>query len=236
MKKRPGLSQPDPAKERERLLAIYDRLYAWLGPRHWWPAETPFEVIVGAILTQSVAWRNVVRAIGNLKAAGLLDPWELYRAPVEEIERCIVPARFFKAKAKKLKAFMAHLCERYGGSLDRMWERPLEELRRELLGVYGLGPETVDSILLYAGGYPVFVVDAYTRRIFSRLGIFPEKISYQAMQEHFRRHLPAEVPLFNEYHALIDGLGHRLCRATDPRCGECPLSGVCRTAKGGRTR
>ncbi len=189
-------------RERERLRAIYDKLYAWVGPRHWWPAETPFEVVVGAILTQSVAWRNVVRAIENLKAAGLLDPWALHHAPVGEIERRIVPTRFYKAKAKKLKAFMAHLCERYGGSLERMWERPQEELRRELLGIYGLGPETVDSIMLY-----------------------------RAMQEHFRRHLPAEAPLFNEYHALIDGLGHRLCRATDPRCGECPLSDECQKGR-----
>jgi endonuclease-3 related protein len=212
---------------------VYEKLYAWAGPRHWWPAETPFEVIVGAILTQSVAGRNVETAIANLKAAGLLDPWALHRAEPEAIEGCIIPTRFYKAKAKKLKAFMAYFCERYGGDLGRLFAGPQGELRQELLAVHGLGPETVDSILLYAGGYPVFVVDAYTRRIGSRLGLFPEKVTYQVMQDYFARRLPAETPLFNEYHAQLDGLGHRLCRTQAPRCGECPLVGECPTGRQG---
>ncbi|HHW15304.1 MAG TPA: endonuclease III domain-containing protein [Firmicutes bacterium] len=220
--------------DRRRLLSLYAKLYAWAGPRHWWPAETPFEMIVGAILTQSVAWRNVVQAIGNLKAAGLLAPWALYRAEPGEIERCIVPTRYFRVKAKKLKAFVTHLCERYGGELEQLFARPWPELRRELLGVYGLGPETVDSILLYAGRQPVFVVDAYTRRIFSRLGLVPEKIGYQALQDYFMGLLPAEERLFNEYHAQLDGLGHRVCLAGKPRCAECPLREDCAVGRGER--
>lgn len=212
------------------LRQMYDLLYQHFGPRHWWPAETPFEVIVGAILTQSVAWRNVEKAIANLKQAGLLNPEAIYRASEEEVAELIRPARYFRAKARKLKAFIAHLMECYGGSLEAMFHRPLEELRPELLQIYGVGRETADAILLYAGRYPILVVDAYTARIMYRAGLWPrERLEYDRLQQFLMAHLPREEAFFNEFHALIDALGHRLCLSNRPRCGECPLKGrVCR--------
>lgn len=214
----------------DRLLSIYRALYAHFGPRHWWPADTPWEVIVGAILTQGVAWRNVERAITSLKTADLLDPAAIHAAPVEEIAVLIRPAGYYRQKAKKLKAFAAHLAERYGGSLEEMFRRPLDRLRPELLGLYGLGPETADSILLYAGGYPVFVIDAYTLRIGARLGLFSPETSYVAAQVLFMSALPPDAALYNEFHAQIDALGHHLCRKRAPRCGQCPLAAGCRAA------
>lgn len=209
------------------LREVFDRLYRHFGPRHWWPAETEFEVIVGAILTQSVAWRNVEKAIDSLKKAGLLDPLALYRATEEELWPLLRPTRYYQTKAKKLKAFVKHLVEEYGGDLAKMFSKPLHAMRQELLGIWGIGEETADSILLYAGRYPIFVVDAYTRRIFSRLGVFSPDVSYHEMQEHFMRHLPPDEPYYNEYHALIDALGNRLCFGQRPRCGECPLEDLC---------
>ena len=213
--------------EQQLLLRVYQRLFDAFGSRHWWPAETAFEVMVGAVLTQNVAWRNVERAITALKEASLMTPAALYAAEQAEVERMIVPTRYYHTKAKKLKALVGLIVERYGGDLDLMFSQPLDGLRRELLGVYGVGPETADAILLYAGNLPVFVVDAYTRRIFSRLGLLAPDAGYQVMQTDFHAHLPREVPLYNEYHALIDALGHRLCLATRPRCGDCPLADGC---------
>lgn len=213
---------------RRHLMEIYDRLYSHFGPRHWWPAETPFEVIAGAILTQNVAWKNVEKAIAALRERGYLGPLALHTAPDEEIEQLIRPAGYFRMKTKKLKAFTRHLFERYGGSLDAMFRRPLGELRQELLGIYGLGPETVDAILCYAGNLPVMVMDAYTRRVFGRLGLTPENATYDQLQAFFHRHLPADVALYNEYHALIDGLANRLCTKRRPACGECPVADLCR--------
>lgn len=219
------------------LMEVYTRLYNHFGPRHWWPAETPFEVVVGAILTQSVAWRNVEKAIVNLKEAGLLSVEGLHQAEVEEIASLIVPTRYYRAKAKKLKAFINFLVEKYGGSLERLFAVPLDKLRPELLGLNGIGPETADSILLYAGEYPIFVIDAYTHRIFQRLGVFEPKVSYAEMQRFFMYHLPTDVKLFNEYHALIDALGNRLCRARKPTCQECPLLGLgCQVSKDGNLK
>ncbi|KYH30511.1 ultraviolet N-glycosylase/AP lyase [Moorella mulderi DSM 14980] len=210
-----------------RLIAIYNRLYNYFGPRHWWPADTSFEVIVGAILTQNVAWKNVEQAIANLKAAGLLDPEAMYRATTAELEPHIRPAGYFRTKAKKLKAFVEHLWKRYNGSLTAMFSRPLAELRPEILAIYGIGPETADAILCYAGNYPIMVMDAYTRRVFSRLGFFDEKITYQGMQEFFMANLPQDQYLYNEYHALIDGLANQLCRKNRPDCSKCPLGDIC---------
>jgi len=210
-----------------RLIAIYKRLYNYFGPRHWWPADTPFEVIVGAILTQNVAWKNVEQAIANLKAAGLLDAEAMYRATAAELEPLIRPAGYYRTKAKKLKAFVEHLWQRYNGSLSAMFSRPLAELRPEILAIYGIGPETADAILCYAGNYPIMVMDAYTRRVFSRLGFFDEKITYQRMQEFFMANLPQDQYLYNEYHALIDGLANQLCRKNRPECSKCPLEDIC---------
>lgn len=209
------------------LHALYERLFAHFGPRGWWPAESATEMMVGALLTQSVAWRNVEKCLAQLKAAGMMDWHALHTAPDEVLETLIRPSRFFKAKARKLKSLAAHVVERYDGELARLFARPMAELRPELLAVHGLGPETVDCILLYAAEHPSFVVDAYTRRIFSRLGYFHERIGYEPMRRFFMERLEADVPLFNEYHALIDGLGHHFCHPQAPRCGECPLATAC---------
>ncbi|MDN5362390.1 MAG: endonuclease related protein [Moorella sp. (in: firmicutes)] len=211
----------------DRLMVIYDRLYAHFGPRRWWPADTPFEVIVGAILTQNVAWKNVIQAITNLKSAGLLDPDAIYRAAEADLEPHIRPAGYFRSKARKLKAFVNHLQQQYGGSLEAMFDRPLAELRPEMLAIYGVGPETADAILCYAGNYPIMVMDAYTRRAFHRLGFWEEKVTYDQMQAFFMTHLPRDTRLYNEYHALIDALANRICRKKKPACPTCPLVDLC---------
>lgn len=210
-----------------QLLQVYQRLWEKFGPRHWWPAETPLEVIVGAILTQNVAWRNVEKAIANLKAEDALNVHALLAMPEEKLEELIRPTRYYKVKARKLKAFCLYLTENYGGSLDALFAQPVEKLREELLAVWGLGKETVDSILCYAGGKAIMPMDAYTVRIFSRLGLVPEKISYDRLQKLFIANLPADNGLFNEYHALIDALGHYICLPQEPRCLECPLRAIC---------
>jgi endonuclease-3 related protein len=212
---------------KDTLLNIYECLYQHFGPRGWWPADTPWEVAVGAILTQNVAWRNVEQAIANLKEANLLGLQEMQLATEEEIASRIRPTRYYNTKARKLKVFVNYLTEHYAGELSNLWHQPLEKLRLELLNLWGLGPETVDSILLYAGNQPVFVVDAYTRRIFNRLGLLPEKVTYAEMQRFFMDHLPVEVELYNEYHALIDALGNRLCLNRSPKCHLCPLADQC---------
>ena len=217
---------------RARLLEIYERLLAAYGPQHWWPAQTPFEVIVGAILTQSAAWANVEKAIGNLKAADALSPLELRRLGEEELARLIRPSGYFNAKARKLKAFVAMLYERFGGDLDKLLAAPAEALRPLLLATHGIGPETADSILLYAAARPLFVVDAYTRRLFPRLGLAPTSRgdTYDAWQRLFMASLPTEVALFNEYHALIVRHGKELCRRR-PLCPGCPLLSICPTGR-----
>lgn len=211
-----------------RLREIYRRLYDAYGPQHWWPGETPFEVIVGAILTQSAAWANVEKAISNLKAVGALSPDGLARLSEGELARLVHPAGYFNAKARKLKAFVALLSQRFDGELERLLAAPVEELRPSLLATHGIGPETADSILLYAAGRPVFVIDAYTRRLFSRLGMSPGRDSYDSWQAFFMENLEAGAPLFNEYHALIVRHGKEVCRR-QPRCEGCPLLEVCPT-------
>lgn len=218
-------------KVNSKLLAIYNSMLGYFGPRGWWPGDSPFEICVGAILTQSVSWKNVARAIENLKENGLLDLYAIYISPLEDIERCIVPTLYFRMKAKKLKAFVSHVVEKYDGDLERLWQKDLPELRAELLQIYGIGPETADSILLYAAGRPTFVVDAYTRRIFSRLGFFKEDVTYDQMQGFFMRHLTPDIPFYNEYHALITGIGNRFCANKKPKCGACPLAEHCSFTK-----
>lgn len=227
-----GLKRPEVTKA---LMATYDLLYKHFGPQNWWPAETPFEVSVGAILTQQVSWRNVERAISHLKRLGLLDPWKMRSLPPAVLEELIRPTGFYKTKAKKIKAFVNFLCERFGGSMNAMFETPLEDLRSALLSVYGIGPETADSILLYAGGVPVFVVDAYTIRLLKRLGL-PEndlrgptrgEATYESVQSLFHTNLPRDAGLFNEFHALIVALCKHICRSRDPNCGVCPIVHIC---------
>jgi len=178
---------------------------------------------VGAILTQNTNWRNVERAIENLKARNLLSPQALYELPEDLLAELIRPAGYFRVKARRLGEFVRWLVERYGGNLSALEEVDTGELRRELLTLRGIGPETADSILLYALGRPVFVVDAYTRRILLRHGLVTEEADYHEIQELFMENLPADPDLFNEYHALLVACGKHLCRSRRPRCGDCPL-------------
>jgi endonuclease-3 related protein len=210
----------------EKLLGIYDKLLKYFGPRHWWPAETPYEVMVGAVLTQAVAWRNVEKAITNLKNRGLLNPYQLYRADTETLEELLKPTRYYKMKTKKLQALNRFLVEYYQGIPELMFNEELLQLRAKLLKIYGMGPETVDAILLYAGNLPIFVIDAYTKRIFNRLGMVAEKINYSELQAFFMNNLPCNSALYNEYHAQIDALGNRICHNV-PKCGQCPLVAEC---------
>ncbi|NPV80502.1 MAG: endonuclease III domain-containing protein [Firmicutes bacterium] len=209
------------------VLEIYERLLGHFGPQHWWPGETPFEVVVGAILTQSAAWRNVEKAISNLKAEGYLSLDGILGLPEARLTALIRPSGYYNAKARKLKAFCSFLAEAYQGSLEAMCARPLDEVRAELLNVYGIGRETADSILLYACGLPTFVVDAYTRRIFERLGLIGPRRGYEEIRRFFMDRLPASVPLFNEYHALLVALGKDICLLRKPRCESCPLNSIC---------
>jgi len=210
----------------ETLLQFYDQLFHQYGPQHWWPAQTRFEVIVGAILTQSVAWSNVERAIAHLKAAQALEPAALDALPMDELARCIRPAGYYNAKARKIQAFVAHLRERYRYDLEALLSREIQPLRQELLSLHGIGPETADSIILYAAGQPVFVIDAYTRRLFSRLGLVSDTINYDDLQDILEGNLPREVPLFQEYHALIVQHGKSVCRK-QPLCTDCCLRSLC---------
>jgi endonuclease-3 related protein len=215
----------------ERLLALYRLLHAAYGPQHWWPAETPFEVMVGAVLTQAAAWSNVERAIARLKGAGALLPQAILALPDARLAELIRPAGYFNAKARKLKALCALIVERFGGDLAAMLSHDPEDLRRLLLATYGIGPETADSILLYAAGRPYFVVDAYTVRLFRRLQMGPEGGSYREWQRFFMEHLPRDAALYNEYHALVVRHGKEMCRAR-PRCPGCPALEMCPTGQG----
>ncbi|MBJ6725631.1 endonuclease III domain-containing protein [Geomesophilobacter sediminis] len=210
---------------RNRLMEIFDLLLAYYGPLHWWPADTPFEVCVGAILTQNTNWGNVEKAIVNLKQEGVLSAAALWDLEPERLAELIRPSGFFNIKSTRLKDFLRFVIERYG-SLDAMFERDWRELREELLGVRGIGCETCDSILLYAGGKPSFVVDAYTRRLFSRLGIVKENDDYETVRALFMNALPSDADLFNEYHALIVQHSKDHCRKKQ-RCGGCPLGARC---------
>ena len=200
-------------------------MHKHFGPRGWWPADTPFEVMVGAILTQNTSWKNVEKAIANLRKKRFLSPRGIDRLNRRQLASLIRPAGYYNVKAKRLKNFVNFLKVRYNYSIKAMSSRPPEALRNELLGVNGIGPETADSILLYAAEKPVFVIDAYTRRIFSRHGFVKEDIDYHRLQALFTDSLPKKSSLFNEYHALLVEVGKNFCKRT-PLCGECPLEGV----------
>jgi endonuclease-3 related protein len=222
---------------RAQLLTVFRRLLAAYGPRGWWPgAAAPFEVVAGAILTQNTAWANVERALERLRAAGALNVAGVRALPEPALAELLRPAGYFNAKARKLKAFIEMLDLEFGGSLDALLALPLKELRARLLTTWGIGPETADDIVLYAAGKPSFVVDAYTIRIFTRLGITPQTDGRTPRYEDWRRlfmeHLPADVPLFNEYHALIVAHGNQTCRPM-PRCAGCPLRDLCQMAAAG---
>ncbi len=208
---------------RERLLDIYRRMEAHYGPTHWWPGDTAFEIAIGAILTQNTAWTNVEKAIVNLKRAKLLSPSRILESKDAQLHEVLRPSGYFRIKTERVRSFCRHLTERYAGSMARMAKRPLDELRHELLGIPGIGPETADDILLYACGKPVFVVDAYTRRMLSRHGLVEPDIEYETLRAVFERRLPADVRLFKEYHGLIVWTGKDYCRRT-PKCEGCPLA------------
>jgi endonuclease-3 related protein len=211
---------------RNQLLEIFGILLDAYGPRFWWPADTPFEVCVGAILTQNTNWGNVEKAIANLKREGLLSPEGLRDVPVERLAELIRPAGYFNVKSRRLKDFIGWLFSGYSGFLERMFDREWRVLRQELLTVRGVGPETCDSILLYAGNKPSFVVDAYTKRLFSRLGLIVESDVYENVRSLFMGNLPPDSELFNEYHALIVEHCKERCRKK-PLCEACPLSCRC---------
>jgi endonuclease-3 related protein len=211
------------AKGEVPLEEYYNSLFTAFGPQHWWPGRTRFEVIVGAILTQNTSWTNVEDAIENLRRAGLLSLRGIDRVPLEKLGRLVRPSGYFRQKARKLKAFCEFLHEEYGGSLPRMFRAPTIVLREKLLGVWGIGPETADSILLYAGEHPVFVVDAYTKRMLARHGWTDEKARYEDVRWMVERKFPGETQRFNEFHAVIVHAGKKFCSLHDPNCGQCPM-------------
>ncbi len=207
------------------LQEIYSRLFDSYGPQNWWPADTPFEVMIGAILTQQTTWKNVEIAIQNLKDKDLLNVASLNEIPNDELEPEIRKSGFYRQKSKAIKNLVGFLMEEYHGELDRMFEEDGEELRKKLLSVKGIGHETADSILLYACIKPFFVVDAYTRRALKRLEL-ADTNDYEQIRDFFENSLPKDTTLYNEFHALWVELGKRHCK-TKPLCNECPLNDMC---------
>ena len=209
---------------REELLKVYELLHGYFGDLHWWPAESPFEVMVGAILTRNTAWSNVEKAISALKNKNLLSPGALLRIDEAGLAEVIRPSGYYHVKAKRLKSLVRFLRVEYSGSIERMCTEELPVLREKLLNVPGIGPETADSILLYACRKPVFVSDAYTQRILRRHGLIPGDMGVSQIRTLFMTHLPHEVSLFNQFHALLVSTGKLFCRKT-PKCDACPLRG-----------
>jgi endonuclease-3 related protein len=207
------------------LMKIYRTLFKAYGPRHWWPGETPFEVMVGAILTQNTSWGNVEKAIQKLKGKRVLNPEGIYYLKKSQLASLIKSSGYYRIKADRLKSFVDFLFDEYEGDIQKMRREGLGELRDKLLGVKGIGPETADSILLYGLRKPIFVVDAYTKRILSRHGLISEKASYEEVQNLFMDHLPHDEKLFNEYHALFVHLGKTVCKKM-PKCDICPIKGM----------
>ena len=206
----------------EQLTQIYQLLFDRFGPQIWWPGETPFEVLVGAILTQNTNWTNVEKAVTNLKSTDLLSPEKLHQLELSDLAGLIRPAGYYNIKAKRLKNFIDWLYEAYDGRLTNLDSVSTDKLRAELLGINGIGRETADSILLYAFSRPIFVVDAYTARIAVRHGLIEPDADYEQLQELFQSNLPQDVKLFNEYHALLVRAGKDYCKP-QARCTGCPL-------------
>lgn len=222
------MTQPDMSiPPNHQLTAIQQRLHDHFGPLHWWPADSPFEVVVGAILTQNTVWTNVERAIHNLKQADVLSPEKLANLPVKQLEELIKPSGFFRQKTVRLQNLAKHLMEEWQNNLDAFCSGPLDDARHRLLALSGIGPETADSILLYAAGRPSFVVDAYTRRIFKRIGLLNGQESYDEIRLIFMQSLPENAEFYNEYHAQIVQLAKTCCRKKKTFCSECPLNDVC---------
>lgn len=211
------------ATRQSPIATFFDALFRAHGEQHWWPGRTPFEIIVGAILVQNTNWVNAARAVANLRNAKLLTPSAMETVSQPQLARLIRSSGYFRQKARKLNAFVAFLRKQHRGSLAAMFRTPTATLREQLLAVHGIGPETADSILLYAGNHPVFVVDAYTRRILQRHGLATGKESYEEIRGLFEKSLPNHPQLFNEFHALIVHTGKNFCRARAPLCSQCTL-------------
>jgi endonuclease III related protein len=209
-------------KDRSDLLRLYRLLLSHFGPRHWWPADTPFEVMVGAILTQNTAWSNVEKAIASMKAEDVMTPESVAAIDIRKLRQLIRSSGYYNQKADRLKLYVRYFLAEYGGAIKKMAAEDTAALRSKLLALKGIGPETADSILLYALGKPVFVVDAYTRRAFARLGFIPPDADYHSTQQFFTARLPRDLALYNDFHAQIVYLGKDYCR-TKPRCDACPL-------------
>jgi endonuclease-3 related protein len=208
----------------QKLMEAYERMLAAFGPQHWWPGDSPFEIMVGAVLVQNTAWRNVERAIDNLRVAGVMDPAALYKLPADELAELIRPAGYYQVKAKRLRNLLRFVVEECDGSLDTMFGRGLASLREDLLTINGIGPETADAILLYAGGLATFVVDAYAHRILARHGWLGYDATYHDIKDYFESVLPKDVALYNEYHALLVRVGKDYCKRSGPKCQSCPLA------------
>lgn len=217
------MSHRSSAHKKPILKHIFDALFTYYGPQHWWPGDSPFEIVVGAILTQNTNWRNVEIAIARLKKQRCLSPEEISHISLAKLGRLIQSAGFYNIKAKRLKEFVLFLMDNYDGEILKMKQRRVNVLRRELLTVRGIGPETCDSILLYALEKPEFVVDAYTRRILLRHGLIAKNATYEEVKRLFEANLKREVKLYNEYHALLVRLGKDRCKAKNPMCDGCPL-------------
>lgn len=213
-------------KTSPKLKRIYHLLFSHFGPQNWWPGDTDFEICLGAILTQNTNWQNVEKAINNLKAERLLKPGPLYDLPLKKLARLIKPSGYFNIKAQRLRNFLEFLVTENRGSLKRVFSGDMEKARKRLLEVKGIGPETADSMLLYAGGFPVFVIDAYTKRAFSRIGLCAKDVDYHDLQKFFMKNLPPDTGFYNEYHALIVMLGKNYCKPK-PVCSACPLNKIC---------
>lgn len=225
------------------LQEIYNRLYRHFGAQKWWPVtpkgkwhpeytghlaseQQRFEICLGAILTQNTAWKNVEKAIFNLNKNRLMDPLKIQKTRKEKLAKLIRSAGYFNQKAERIKIFSGYIIRNYDGSLKKCFSKETGALRKELLAIHGIGPETADSIILYSAGKPVFVIDAYTRRIFSRLGLCKENVPYEELQPWFMKNLQPNQKLFNEYHALLVELGKSIC-VKKPLCGQCPLNNIC---------
>ena len=216
----------------ELLIQVYQRLYRRYGPQGWWPGDGPLNVVIGAILTQSVAWANVEKALQSLQDADCWSLESIDRCVQEDLASIIRPSGYYNAKARKLKAFAFHVCHYYGGNLEALFKQETVKLRSELLSIHGIGPETADDILVYAAGKPSFIIDAYTRRIMKRMGLINSgrKTSYEECQSRFQDSLPSDTQLYNEYHALLDQHAKVAC-AKVPRCPDCCLVDLCLTGR-----
>jgi len=214
-----------------RLLELYQQLFDHFGPQHWWPAETPLEVVLGAILTQNTNWSNVEKALANLQQAEALSIVRLAALPDEELQELIRPSGFFRQKAARIKRFVRYLEDHHQGGLERLLSQDMNRARNELLKLNGIGPETADAILLYAGGRPSFVIDAYTVRLLQRLGLLENNPGYETLRLAVMQALPVDAGLFNEFHALIVRTCKLYCRKRDPICRDCPLLPGCPTGQ-----